>query len=247
MMVLERSLIGDERLTLAFSADDIAGRLPAVEGVEIKAWDIAFQTHQFRQAVRAALEQTSNNVLADKLRWHYIDEAYIDNFVVYRTARARFFMGKFVTDREASMRNAVESFQRLMYSDAEIDNLGSDTKLQQRLGILKDADQSAQSFIQEVESVAYQMGLIRRDAGFFLSQCLFDNGSVNASANWLEVLRSEEDAERWSDGITFLLGRAFEGNKEYDQATTVLSDPKAVQAHGNLIRVRMLKKLISTL
>jgi hypothetical protein len=247
MLGLESSLIGNERLTLAFTADEIASRLPKVEGVEVKAWDVAFQTHEFRQAVREALEQTSNNVLTDKLTWHFLDEAYVDNFVVYRTARARFFKGKFKTDQESTLRNAVESFQRLMYTDTEVDNLGSDKKLQQRLGIRKEADQSAQSFLQEVQSVQMQMRLVRRDAGFFLSQCLYDNGSVNAAANWLLVLRDEEDADRWKDGVTYLLGRSFEGRKEYDESIEVLSDPKTTQAHGNLIRVRILKELISKL
>lgn len=247
MLGLESSLIGEERLTLVYTADDAAARLPKVEGLKVDAWDIAFQTHQFRQAVREALEQTSNNVLIDKLAWHFFDEAYIDNFVVYRTARARFFKGKFKTDREATLRNAVESCQRLMYTDTEIDNLGSDKKLQRRLGILKEADQSAQSFLQEVQSVQQQMRLVRRDAGFFLTQCLFDNGSVNAAANWLLVLREEEDADRWSDGVTYMLGRAYEGLKQYDEAIETLSDPQTTQAHGNLIRVRMLKQLISKL
>ena len=192
MFGLQSSLIGDERLTLAYTADEISGRLPTAEGVEVSAWDAAFETHQFRQAVREALEQTSNNVLADKLTWHYMDEAYVDNFVVYRTARARFFKGKFITERESIYRNAVESFQRLMYTDTEVDNLGSDKKLQRRLGIRKEANQSAQSFLQEVQSVQNQMRLVRRDSGFFLSQCLFDNGSVNASANWLLVLSEDK-------------------------------------------------------
>ncbi len=247
MLGLESSLIGDARLTLAYTADEIAARLPKVEGVEVKAWDIAFQTHQFRQVVRESLEQTTNNVLIDKLAWHYVDEAYVDNFVVYRTARARFFQGKFKTEEESIFRNAVESFQRLMYTDAEIDNLGSDKKLQRRLGIRKEATQSAQSFLQEVQSVQSQMRLVRRDAGFFLTQCLFDNGSVNAAANWLSVLKEEEDAGRWSEGVTYLLGRSYEASKEYDEAIEVLSDPKVIQAQGNLIRVRKLKELISRL
>lgn len=247
MLGLQSSLVGEKRLVLAFTADEIIPGLPKADGIEFEAWDIAFKTHQFRQVVREALEQTSNNVLIDKLAWHYMDEAYVDNFVVYRIARARFFKGKFVTDQEGIFRNAVESCQRLMYTDTEVDNLGSDKKLQRRLGIRKEANQNAQSFLQEVQSVQTQMRLVRRDAGFFLSQCLFDNGSVNASGNWLMVLRDEEDADRWSDGVNYLLGRSYEGRKEYDEAIEILSDTKSTQAHGNIIRVRLLKDLISKL
>ena len=247
MFALEKSLIGEERLTLVFTGDQTKLALPQSDGVEAKSWDVAIQTHYFRQAVREALEQTTSNVLQDKLTWHFVDEAYVDNFIVYRTTRARYFNGKFQSDPEATSRNAIESCQRLMYNDEDVESLGSDKRLQGILGIRKEADQSAQSFLQEVRSVQNQMRLVRRDAGFFLSQCLFDNSSVNAAKNWLNVLRAEEDAERWNDGVTYLLGRSLESCKEYDEAIEVLSDPKSTQALGNINRVRMLKELISKL
>ena len=246
MLALETSLVGDTRLTLAFTADAIAARLPKAENVEVKAWGIGFDTHQFRQAVRVALEQKSNNVLEDKLAWHYTDEFYIDNYVVYRTARARFFKGKFHVDPTGRTLSAIQSCQRLNYTDEQIANLGSDSTLQTRLRIRKEADQDVQEFSRQVKSVQAQMELIRRDAGLFLSQCLFDNGSMNASANWLNILQ-DEGAGRWEDGVTYLLGRSYEKLKEYDQAIEVLENAKLEQSHGNLIRVRMLKQLIETL
>lgn len=247
MLALESSLVGDFRLKLAFSGDDIASRIPKSEGVEVKAWGIGFETHQFRQAVREALEQTSNNVLSDKLRWHFTDESYIDDFIVYRTARARFIKGKFSLDPTGYYLSAIQSCQRLNYTDKDIANLGSDKTQQARLGIRKDETQDAQAFTRQVQSVQQQMRLIRRDAGYFLSQCLFDNGSMNAAANWLAILESKEDAERWKDGVTYLLGRSLEKLQEYDRAIEVLSDQKLEQSHGNLIRARLLKKLIAEL
>ena len=91
------------------------------------------------------------------------------------------------------------------------------------------------------------MELIRRDAGLYLSQCLFDNGSMYAAANWLNILKNEDAGGRWADGVNYLLGRSQEKLKDYDQAIEILSDQKLVQSHGNLIRVRMLKELISQL
>ena len=247
MRALETSLVGDNRLTLAYAADSIAGRLPNTDGVEVKAWDIAFKTHQFRQAVREGAEKKSNNVISEKLSWHYANELYVDNFIPYRTARARFLKGKFSIDFTGVTRNAIESCQRLMYSDAEIENLGSDPTLQKRLQIRREANQSAQEFSLEIRGIQSQMELVRRDTGFYLSQCLFDNGSVKAAGNWLEILLAEEDAERWKVGVSYLLGRSFEGRKEYDEAIKTYGDQKSSQAHGNLIRARILKNLISKL
>ena len=60
-------------------------------------------------------------------------------------------------------------------------------------------------------------------------------------------MRGEDDAERWSDGVVYLLGRAMEGGKEYDEAIEVLGDSNSIQAHGNIIRQRMLKELVAKL
>ncbi len=247
MLALEQSLIGDKRLVLAFNGDTIKTRLPDVEGVELKSWDIAIKTHLFRQAVREALGQEKSTQMRDKLRWHFLGESYIDNFIIYRTARARFFKGKFQSQKRALSLNAIESMKRLMYDDADLDAVATDKRLQRLLGIRKEVDQSASEFSAQVESVQGQMRLMRRDAGFFLSQCLFDNSSVSAAKNWLNVLKAHDDAQRWNDGVVYLLGRALEGCKEYDEAIETLSDTDSIQAHGNLIRQRMLKELVSKL
>ena len=247
MLALEQSLIGEKRLTLAFNGDGIKQRLPNAEGVEIKSWDIAIKTHLFRQAVREALGQQSSSELRDRLRWHFQGESYIDNFVIYRTSRARFFKGKFQTKKRARYLNAIESAKRLMYSDSDLEAVATDKNLQRLLGIRKDTEQSADEFLGQVRSVQGQMRLMRRDAGFFLTQCLFDNSSVNAAKNWLNVLKDEDDVERWNDGVTYLLGRALEGCKEYDEAIEALSDSDSIQAHGNIIRKRMLKELVAGL
>lgn len=243
MLALESSLAGDLRLVLSSTSDAVASRLPQVAQLEIEAWDIAFETHQYRQAVREALGKTSNNVLAPKLAWYYLEESYIDHFVPYRTARTRFFLGKFQSTRDAVKLNAIQSYQRLKYSDIVIDQLGSDLVLQERHGIRKDK-QTKQQFDQEVSSVQSQMRLIRRDAGLFLAQCMFDNGNPGAAASWLEILQDEPNAERWNDGVIYLLGRSFEALMDYDRAIEVLDNPTTTQSHGNLIRVRIWKELV---
>jgi hypothetical protein len=247
MSSLEAALPVDLRTDLAFTSAEIAARLPAKEGVAEMPWDVSYQTHEFRQAIRNALEKKSDDVIAAKLNDYYFNEFYIDNFVVYRTARARFFKGKFGLDPEGFSLNAIQSFQRLKYTQEQIDNLGSDSDQQRRLGIRKEAEQNVTDFNTEVRSVQGQMDRIRRDAGLFLAQCHFDNGSMNAAANWLENIRAEDGVDRWNDGITYLLGRSQEKLKDYDQAIEIFSNDQLQQSHGNLIRARMLKEIVSTL
>ncbi len=249
MQGLESRLIGDARLALVTRPSEVMGRLPKADGLEFEVWDIAFKTHQFRQAVREALENRENNELVERLRWHYDDEAYVDGFTRYRTSRSRFFKGKFISARMDIGYNAIESFEKLMYTDATVDSLATNQVLQRQLGILKSAGQDANDFQRQLRSVQAQMRLVRRDTGFFLAQCHFDNGSVSAAANWLKLLSEKEDADRWFDGIDYLLGRAIEGRKEYDLAIEAYQERKDIgtQSHGNLIRARLLGELIKKL
>jgi hypothetical protein len=241
MKQVQQSLVGEKRLQVFFPVADVVSQLPDVEGVEAKPWNIAFKTHQYRQAVRTAL-QKSQGAGNSNLQWYYSTEFYVDGFRPYRTARGRQFLGKFMTEEDARGLSALEGWQRLVYDDATIASLGSDIDLQTRHGIYKQ-DQDVKEFEALVNSVQGQMKLIRVDAKLFLAQCLYDNSNENSAGSWLEDLRSGAD-DRWQEGLFYLLGRSYESRKEYDRAIEVYSIESLTQAHGNLIRARQLKQLI---
>lgn len=241
---LESKLTGDSRLKLASRPEEIIARLPKIDGVEFGVWDIAFKTHQFRGAVREALAKASyDDVLRNKVMWHYRDEAYVDGFEMYRTARSKYFNGLFETVRNDGISNAIELFYIMIYKDETIAKLGTDTDLQFRMGILREANQSSAEFGSEISGRQAQMKLVRRDAGFFLAHCHFDNGNFGTAINWAERLRDKPDSERWKDGVEYLRGRSYEARREYKEAAEVLKNDDSLQFHGNLIRARMLREM----
>ncbi len=243
MIGLENSLVGEYRLALGAFPSRQLEKLPTIDGVENKLWDIGFDTHRFREAVRKAIPMAvSDDQLKDRLRWYFVEEAYVDNFHPYRTCRVRFFQGDFEALEEDLSRNAVESFQFLNYTEDQIDNLGTD-KIMMGIAGLADIKDPAE-FDARLKSTQRQMRLVRRDVGYFLSQCLFDNGSPGTSANWLETIAKKDDVQRWKSGVTYLLGRSYESRKEYDRAIEQYKFEDSEQNHGNLIRVRMLKAAI---
>jgi|GEM_PF-1487903 len=240
---LESSLVGEYRLSLGAFPSKQMEKLPAIDGVENKLWDVGFDTHRFREAVRKAIPKAvSDDQLYDRLRWYFVEEAYIDNFHPYRTCRVRFFQGDFEALEEDLSRNAVESFQFLNYTEDQIDNLGTD-KIMMGIAGLSDIKDPAE-FDARLSSTQSQMRLVRRDVGYFLSQCLFDNGSPGTSANWLETIAKKDDVQRWKAGVMYLLGRSYESRKEYDRAIEQYEFEDSEQNHGNLIRVRLLKTAI---
>jgi hypothetical protein len=247
MAALEARLTGEDRLLLVQDPSSVVAAFES-SGVECLPWNLALRTHQFRSAVREAVAKSSfDDELAQRVDWYFREEAYIDQYTRYRTSRARFIRGRFDISDEARGFNAIESFQHLMYRDEVIDELSSNRKLQRQLGILQGGDQSAAEYQQRLSSIQSQMRMVRRDAGFFLAQSHFDNGSVSTAGNWLERLRSKEDAKRWSDGIEYLLGRALEGRRDYLKAIEVYRESETAQTHGNLIRARLLQAQVDSL
>ncbi len=243
MAALEPNQVGDNRLNLAAYPQQELARLPKIQGVENQLWDIALKTHRFRKAVSEAIPRaTSEDDLADRLKWYYSEEMYVNQFHIYRTNRVRFFKGMFESREEQRKRNAVESCHVLLYTDDEIDGLATNEEAMNMIGLLKDKNPAG--FESRLKSVQAQMRLVRRDVGLFLSQCLFDNGNPGTCANWLDGIVRKDDVQRWRSGIQYLLGRSFEARKEYDLAIEQYSQEGSNQLHGNLIRARLLKAAV---
>ncbi|QEG23228.1 hypothetical protein [Mariniblastus fucicola] len=243
--VLEENLVADQRLLLVQRADETMAQLPKIENVEYKPWDISLQTAEFRQVLREALPKAvTDDALAERIRWYFSEEAYVMQFPNYRTGRTRFLLGKFERPRESRTRDAIESFAMLMYEDEIIDGLKSDRSLQTMIGI-RSAGQTEGEFEREIRSRQAQMRLVRRDAGLFMCQAHFDNGSMSTTANWVPKLLEEQDVERWEPGLKYLNARSLEARHQYDEAIEQLK-AEGPQQHGNLIRARLLKQQIET-
>lgn len=244
MFILQGRLIGDFQIPVSDTPSVSLEKFAKLPGVTPKVWDIEYQVHQFRQALRNALAQSSfDDQLMSKVSWYFLDEAYVDGFAPYRMARDLFVLGRFDSDLNSNKLNAIEMFYNLIYSDKTIDNLSLNRDLLAGLGILQEKGQSAAEFQNRLRDVQQQMRLVRRDAGVFLSQSHFDNGNPSAAANWLTRMRDRDDTERWMPTIEYVLGRAVESRREYEEAVTLYKRSSAAQFHGDLVRARLLSEL----
>ena len=240
---LESKLVGETRMNLVIQPSDTISKMPKVDGVSYGVWDIGFQTHEFRRAIRDAIAEASHNdSLRDKLRWYYMDEYYIYEFVRYRTARSKYFQGIYETIRNDGNLNAIELFYSMIYKDSKIQSLASDTVFQMQLSITR-GKQSANDFARTIQGVQDNMRLVRRDSGYFLSQCHFDLGNYSTATNWLTRLEEIANTARWQAAINYLRGRSLEAQRDYDSAIDVYNRQESEQFHGDLIRVRLLKKI----
>lgn len=240
---LENKLVGESKMKLTSRPSEIMQQLPQLDGLKYGIWDIEFRTHQFRRALRDAIAQASfNDSIRDKIRWYYLDELYIYEFVRYRTARAKYFVGLFETIRNDGNLNAIELFYKMIYKDSKIASLATDEIFQAQLAVVQGATSTVE-FQATINAVQANMRLVRRDCGFFLSQCHFDNGNFGTAANWLTRLEATGDAARWQAAISFLRARSLEAQRDYQSAIEAYDNQDSEQFHGDLIRARLLREL----
>ncbi len=242
MKFLEDRLVGNRRLRLVARPNETRAGLPEIEGLTPQNWDIGFKTQQFRNAVSQAVESAKLDTrLAAKLKWFSEEEDYINRFVIYRTARNLYFIGKFESARNSRRANAIQRFSSIMYTEDQIEGLATDRVLMFELGILEGKGQDINDFNRRLQGTQRLMRLVRRDAGYYLAQSTFDNGNIPTSANWLKRVKEKGFSERWNTGVDYLTGRSYEARKEYDRAIEHYSKGELDQFHGNLIRARQLK------
>lgn len=242
---LENRLVAENRMVATTDLTALV-KLARSHDLDPEIWDIGFQTHRFRRALRDAIAEAAfNDKIRDRLGWYYADELYVYQFVQYRTARSKYFSGLFETIRNDGNMNAIELFYKMIYKDSKIDSLATDKLFQIQMSLIE-GKQSSSDFANTIRAVQENMRLVRRDSGFFLSQCHFDNGNFGTAANWLTRIEEIEDTRRWQGAVNYLRGRSMEAQRDYSEAIESYEKQNSEQFHGDLIRARMLKELISS-
>jgi hypothetical protein len=72
----------------------------------------------------------------------------------------------------------------------------------------------------------------------------FDLQNLEASTNWMDQrLLQIDGTERWRPQARYILGRAYEQKKEFDESFSWYKMDGSPQEAGNRIRMRLLEKI----
>lgn len=250
MAILERNLTGNQRLTCSSRPTALAERLKSNSLIaEVRLLSSEFCVHQYRQALNQALQQIRFNAdIADKLSWMFSEEEYVDNYVRFRTAKNKYFMNKLDSPPGIKQVGAKEmlSLMIVRYTDELINNLQENRNILIALG-LQSENMSVLDYQRRLEAVKNQMRLVRGDANYFLALCHLESDNPSTALIWLDRVPALDNRNYWEHGTPYLEGRAHEMLDQVDLAIEKYNRGKdeptlAPQAHGNLIRSRLLKR-----
>ncbi len=240
------ALTGDFRIELATEVDALAERFRGLPGIEsVAMWHVPWSVHLFREQVGIANNKAQfDPEVRAKLAWQPENEFYVDNFVLFRTARNMYLRGEFESDRSERKRSALSYYFAFMYTDEDISDVETNSEVQERLGVRKRAGQDVNNFQVQLAYLKGNMNLIRADAAFFLALAHYENGYPQPALNWLDRMPGLDLEFRWEPWRSYQKGRAYEASGNYADAAAEYSRDHSAQRHGSLIRAGWMKDLI---
>jgi len=243
MKILENTLSGDKRLVLTKDLEKLNARLESNEGISAtRLWEVPFQTHLFQTRVQKALKEANSETrLQSRLIWKAESgEAFADSYLIYRTAKTRYFQGVFEKPTGSEKMSSLNLFAKMRYTDEDIQNLPANDFIVNVLKIRR-AGQSSQDFERRIQSTRIAMQSVRIDASYFLGVLNFETNSPSSALNWLARVTDYDSDGRWKTGADYLAARCHETLGDNKVAIEKLkSDEEKPQAFGNLIRARFL-------
>ncbi len=246
MFDVQGALTGAARVGLVSNPDVLIEEIRSLGSVkQVVLWHMPFSIALFREQVALAVDKTQFDAdMREKLLWLPTDEIYIDNFVMFRTARNMYLRGIFEADRNSRIRSALSYYFAFMYSDEDISNIKTDPQLQESLGIRQAVGQDARNWMEQLAYMEGNMTLIRADAAFFMSLAHFENGNPQPALNWLDNQLPKMDTDgRWEPWRQYQRGRAFESAGDYVSAQEAFDADSSAQKAGSKLRSRWMKEL----
>jgi tetratricopeptide (TPR) repeat protein len=221
---LEAALLGEEYVTLAANANDLAERLKKVAHVgDAKLWAVPYQA--------IVDEAAMPNTKAQPYRALAVAEfaPFAERPLLWK-ARVLHFQGH--KDIRVAERGDALAMPREGHDDA--------LRLYQSPTVRPSDDNLAKE--EPAKQEVYR--LAKADASYWLGLLSYDRGNYGVAASWLGDRTLDRDPKgKWANGARYILARAYEADGKLDEAIKLLeSDPEgAPQQHGNLVRAKRLK------
>jgi tetratricopeptide (TPR) repeat protein len=250
--LLQASLLGEERMTVAVDLQSLADRLgKEAPNAVVSLWHVPLLAQLYAEDKREKLSQITEytmRYMAEHAIW------LLDNPV--STGRILHLGGQFENSLEQT--GALKTYINARVDDESLRRLAYNPDVQKAMGLFRSDQETKEQFDARVRQVQFLFGRSKFDVAFLLAQLHYDRGDYESTVYWLkERVLSDPRAAQWHAAGWYLLGRALTQLEKYDEAQEALTLPAAEQAGsqpgyavnpqdaGNRLRLRYLRKLIA--
>ena len=237
MKVLEKSLLGADRMTLFVDSDALTATLAkSCPGDTVALWHTPLIARDFAAQIRETLRTPSAAAA------QYI-QAYGVWLMETPAAKARFqhMQGNFESTLDDE--GALSIYMKCRVDNETIDKMTFDPDVQKEFGIFREASDTKESFEMKIFQSQMIYAVAKVDANFLLAQLHYDRGSFDSTVNWLEKrILPDKRAEKWHAASHYLRARAEIEQGHNPQAEQSLIYQPSPQEPGNRLRLRILRR-----
>jgi hypothetical protein len=237
MKVLEKSLLGTDRMSLFVDSDALTATIrKSYPNDPIVLWHTPLLARDFAAQIREILRTPSQAAA------QYIN-AYGVWILDTPAANARFQHLKGNFESTDDDEGALTIYMKCRVDDETIGRMGYDPDVQKEFGIVKEDSDTKESFEAKVRQSQMLYAFAKVDANFLLAQLHFDRGNFEATVNWLEKrILPDKRAEKWHAASNYLLARAEMEQGHNENAEESLIFQPSPQEPGNRLRLRTLRR-----
>ncbi len=237
MRVLEKSLLGTDRMKLFQDTDALTAKLEkSSPGDSVAIWQTPLLARDVAEMIREIIKTPSANAAQ-----------YIASYGVWLldtpAARARFqhLRGNF--ESTLDVEGALSIYMKCRVDNETIDKLSYDPDVQRDLGIARGDTEPPEAYEMRVRQAQMLYSIAKIDANFLLAQLHYDRGNYDSAVSWLEKrVLPDKRAENWHAPGKYLLARAQIELGKPEAAEEALTFQPSPQEAGNRLRLRILRR-----
>lgn len=250
--LLQVSLLGDERMTVAVDLPSLSDRLgKQAPNAIVSLWHVPLLAQLYAEDKREKLSQVteySMRYMAEHAIW------LTDNPV--STGRVLHLNGQFENTLEQT--GALKTYMTARVDDESLRRLAYNPDVQKAMGLFRSDQETKEQFDAKVRQVQFLFGRSKFDVAFLLAQLHYDRGDFESTVYWIkERVLNDARAAGWHAASWYLLGRALTQLERYEEAQDALTQPSVDQAGsqpgyainpqdaGNRLRLRQLRKIVA--
>ncbi len=241
MRVLEKSLLGKDRMQLFIDTDALSAKLEKIApGDPVAIWHTPLIARDVAAQIREMLDSPSQaNAQAVA--------QYVTSYGVWlmetpaSKARMQHLRGNFESTMDED--GALSLYMKCRVDDESIGQMAIDPDLQKEFGLFRGLEEPKEVFDMRVRQAQMLYGFSKVDANFLLAQLHYDRGNYESTVNWLEKrILPDNRAETWHAASHYLLARAHIELDHKSDAETSLTHQPSPQEPGNRLRLRYLRR-----
>lgn len=237
MKLLEKSLLGDERMQLFVDLDSLRDRMKSVApDATVSVWQTPLLAQMQAASIRERLADMTPFTIQYMTRhgvWLLPTPA--------AQGRLKHLLGRF--ENTMDERGALATYMDSRVDDESIAKLAYDPDVQRELQVAKNPMETREQFAMRVQQAQFIFGRAKLDVSFALGQLHFDRGNYEAAENWFRdrVVQDPRAADLHA-AAWYTLGRTYQEQGNLEKAEEAFTQVGSPQEPGNRLRLRYLKK-----